>query len=550
MNESVLREVFRRTETRGPTRGPLFASALMLTLCLMAIGGCGRQLDPLQKAFDAVGGREALLELRGFAYESAGERFEAGQSLNPEADPIRASSFDLSLLYDVENNRLSFDWRRQIFDPLRGARAYKDIIAGDLGYQTGNDSVFNPPDASTDRALASDRIAAWRQEVRLVNPLVYLRTAAMNESAVTVKADVEHDGRGHHVIEVADPTHPVELIVDAESGRVSMLRTLQNDHIWGDVVTEVSFGDWSSPEGSSLEFPYRVELVVAGNTIHTENRTDVVVNPTFAAEDFALPEEPRTQIDAAAARRGALTAQYHTRWHALGIPADEDQTFVTATTTLGDAEIQYLTGGTHNSLAIKLGDGIVVLEPPLNEARSKAVLAKVDELWPGVPITHLILTHHHYDHMGGIRTYAARGATIVTSALNSAYVEAGLTSPHTLVPDELAGVENPEWRIETVAPDGEFSLEAAGLTVLARHVPTVHNEDMLVVYMPESRLLFVSDIYFPAAFPTGQPLPDPFGVWSQGLRERLPAFEWQVEWIVAGHGGIDSIADFHSHFDG
>ena len=550
MRKSESSEVSRRTETRGPTRGPLFASALMLTLCLMAIGACGQQPDPLQKAFDAVGGRAALLELPGFAYESAGERFEAGQGLSPEADLIRSSSFDLSLLYDVENDRLSFDWRRQIVDPLRGGLAYKDIVDGDLGYQTGNDSVLNPPDASTDRALASERIAAWRQEVRLLNPLVYLSAAALNEGAAAVHDDVEHDGRSHHVIEVADPAHPVELIVDAESGRLSMLRTLQNDHIWGDVVTEVSYGGWSLPEGSNLEFPHRVELAVAGDTIHTEQRTDVVINPEFAAEDFALPEEPRTQVDAAAARRGALTAQYHTRWHAIGVPADEDQTFATAMAVVGNPEIQHLTGGTHNSLAIKLGDGIVVVEPPLNEARSQAVLAKVDELWPGVPVTHLILTHHHYDHMGGIRTYAARGATIVTSGLNSAYVEEALTSPHTLVPDELSGVENPEWRIETVAPDGEFSLETDGRTVVVRHVPTVHNEDMLVVYMPESRLLFVSDIYFPAVFPTGQPLPDPFGVWSQGLRERLPAFEWQVEWIVAGHGGIDSFADFRSHFDG
>jgi glyoxylase-like metal-dependent hydrolase (beta-lactamase superfamily II) len=297
-----------------------------------------------------------------------------------------------------------------------------------------------------------------------------------------------------------------------------------------------------------LQFPHRVELTVSGQTLHTESRTDVVVNPEFTADAFALPEEPSTQVNPEATRRGALTAQYHTRWHALGVPADEDQTFAAATAVAGDSEIQHLTGGTHHSLAIRLGDAVVVIEPPLNEARSKAVLAKLEELWPGIPVTHLILTHHHYDHMGGIRTYAARGATIVTSALNSAYVEKALNSPHTLVPDELAGVESPEWQIEAVAPDGEFNLEADGRTVMARHVPTVHNEDMLVVYLPESRVLFVSDIYFPAAFPTGEPLPEPFSDWSQGLRERLPTFAWEVEWIAGGHGGIDSIADFHSHF--
>ena len=237
------------------------------------------------------------------------------------------------------------------------------------------------------------------------------------------------------------------------------------------------------------------------------------------------------------------------RWHALGVPADQDQTSVTATAVASDPEIQHLTGGFHHSLAIKLGNDIVVVEPPLNEARSKAVLAKLEELWPGASISHLILTHHHYDHMGGIRTYAARGATIVTSALNSAHLERALTSPHTLQPDELAGVVSPEWEIAEVAPDGEFSLEAEGRAVKARHAPSIHNEDMLIVYLPEARLLFVSDIHQPALFPVGQPLPEPFHDWSEGLRQALASIQWEVEWIAGGHGGVDSIGDFHSHFD-
>ncbi|MEE9154966.1 MAG: MBL fold metallo-hydrolase [candidate division NC10 bacterium] len=550
MNESNLHQVFRRTGAQGLIRAPLFVSALMLTLCLTAIGGCTGRPDPLQKAFDAAGGQEALLELRDFGYESAGERFETGQGLNPEAGAIRSSSFDLSVLYDVENDRLSFDWRREIFHPARGALAYKDVIDGDLGHQTGNASVFNPPEAFTSRALPSEYNAAVRREFRLLNPLLYLRTAAMTEGAATIKADVEHDGRTYHVIEVADPSYPVKLIVDTESGRVVMLKTLQNDYIWGDVEIEVSYGDWSSPDGSPLLFPHRVDLALSGQTLLTESRTNLVVNPEFATDAFALPEEPRTQVDAAAAQRGALSAQYHTRWHALGIAADQDQTVVTAAAVAGDPEVQHLTGGTHHSLAIRLGDGIVVIEPPLNEVRSKAVLAKVEELWPGVPVTHLILTHHHFDHMGGIRTYAAAGATIVTSALNRAYVEAALSTPHTLVADELARVESPEWHIEAVAPDAEFSLEGGGRTVKARHIPTVHNEDMLVIYLPELRLIFESDIYvMPGGFPAHQPLPAPFAEWARGLRDGLAALDWEIEWIAGGHGGVAPFADLLSHFE-
>ena len=224
MNENHLYQVFGRIEARDLIRDPRFALALMLTLCLMVLGGCVQRPDPLEKAFDAVGGRDALLELRGFSYDSEGERFEPEQGPNPEADPIRASSFDLSLLCDVENDRLSLDWRRKIVDPLRGALAYEDVMEGDFGYQTGNDSVFNPPDASSDRALTSDRIAAVRREFRLLNPLLYLRAAASGEATATVKVDAEHDKRTHHVIEVADPVYRVELIVDTVSGRVSMLR--------------------------------------------------------------------------------------------------------------------------------------------------------------------------------------------------------------------------------------------------------------------------------------------------------------------------------------
>ena len=126
---------------------------------------------------------------------------------------------------------------------------------------------------------------------------------------------------------MSDEVLPVELFVDAASGRLSRLRTLQNDHIWGDVLTEVTYSDWSAPEGSGVMFPHRVEMAIAGKTLRTATRTDVVVNPDFPAEAFALPEEPRTEVDQAAAQRGGVSSQYVTRWNAIGLPfGDQDQT--------------------------------------------------------------------------------------------------------------------------------------------------------------------------------------------------------------------------------
>ena len=141
--------------------------------------------------------------------------------------------------------------------------------------------------------------------------------------------------------------------------------------------------------------PHHVELAVAGKTLRIDTRTNVVINPDFRADAFALPDEPRTEVDEAAAKRGGVSSQYVTRWHALGLPlGDQDQTLVAADAVTGDVDVQYLTGGTHHSLAIKLGEGIVVVDSPLNEARSRAVLDKLDEL---------IAIHFHY-----FGTYASR----------------------------------------------------------------------------------------------------------------------------------------------
>ncbi len=93
-----MRQELAKKQDGDLAHGSLGGLVLALTLCLMATGGCQPGADPLQEAFDAIGGQDALLELRGFSYGSSGERFEPAQGLNPAHDNIKASSFTLSLL--------------------------------------------------------------------------------------------------------------------------------------------------------------------------------------------------------------------------------------------------------------------------------------------------------------------------------------------------------------------------------------------------------------------------------------------------------------------
>jgi hypothetical protein len=66
---------------------------------------------------------------------------------------------------------------------------------------------------------------------------------------------------------------------------------------------------------------------------------------------------------------------------------------------------------THHSVAIEMRDHVVLVEAPLTEERSTAVVAKVKETIPNKPIRFVVNTHHHFDHSGGLRTLVEEGAT-------------------------------------------------------------------------------------------------------------------------------------------
>jgi hypothetical protein len=74
--------------------------------------------------------------------------------------------------------------------------------------------------------------------------------------------------------------------------------------------------------------------------------------------------------------------------------------------------VYLLRGATHNSVEFR--DYIAVVEAPLNEARSLAVIEEIVRLIPDKPSRYVVNTHQHFDHLGGLRTYMHIGATIVT----------------------------------------------------------------------------------------------------------------------------------------
>jgi glyoxylase-like metal-dependent hydrolase (beta-lactamase superfamily II) len=208
---------------------------------------------------------------------------------------------------------------------------------------------------------------------------------------------------------------------------------------------------------------------------------------------------------------------------------------VTVTATKLADGVFHLTGGTHHSLAVEMNDHIVLVDTPNNEQRGLAVLAKAKEVIPNKPVRFVVTSHHHWDHLSGLRAAIDEGATIVTSEMNKAFIERIAKTPHTIVPDRLA-TSKKAVKIQTVGAKGTLT---DGTRTIELHNLTnyLHAGDMLVVYLPKEKILAEPDAFTPpGAAPTAQ-LAAPAIPYAQALYENLMRLRLDVQTIAPFHGG-------------
>ena len=99
--------------------------------------------------------------------------------------------------------------------------------------------------------------------------------------------------------------------------------------------------------------------------------------------------------------------------------------------------VQHVVGGSANNLIVAMARASSIFDAPVNEGQSRWVIDAAKKKYPGKPISHLVLTHHHMDHTGGMRTYVAEGATVIVPAPTKAYFEQVAKAPHAVSPDAL-----------------------------------------------------------------------------------------------------------------
>jgi len=232
----------------------------------------------------------------------------------------------------------------------------------------------------------------------------------------------------------------------------------------------------------------------------------------------------------------------------------------------------FVVGGGYQVMAVEFKDHIVLIEAPQNGIADMVTQAK--QAIPNKPITHVVLTHNHWDHAGGLRTVLAEGpnpVTLVTNEMNKAAFEKWFSNPRTLqattpapgaaaAPEPAPAAGGRGGGAPAPWPD---ALQQSGKKVKFQYVKdklvlkddtrtieiypikgALHGEDMVVVYFPKEKVIYESDAYNPGA-PNAVTTGTGQLAFQKLLASELDRLKLDYTTIVSGHapgggGGRDA----------
>lgn len=183
--------------------------------------------------------------------------------------------------------------------------------------------------------------------------------------------------------------------------------------------------------------------------------------------------------------------------------------------------------------------GVVVIDALGSPALAVRLLAEIRKVTEQ-PVTHVIVTHYHADHVYGLQTFKAAGARILAHVAAREHLgsETALKrlqdSRQTLAPwvdDKTVLVPADQWL------DGPTTLIVGGVRFDIQPVGPAHTAEDLVVYLPQDKVLLAGDLFFRRRIPfVGQA---DSGHWIAAL-DALLGFDAAV--VVPGHGPLSTAA--------
>ena len=458
-------------------------------------------LDTVNRAIDAMGGYR-LANIRGVTIRGQNRQFEPQQSRVPDEDTIPGGASTFVATHDLINGRARIEWERSLLTPVARVYRYSEVVTPEGGYVSGIDSSgrvkqsrdSNPPQ----HAMSGQRLAVMLRELQRGSPQLLI---AMRADPRSIKVLPDEIAGGKRLTAVGYETGKRRFVVmfDPSTGLPARIRTIDTDQAWGDCNFDLILSDWREVGGAKFSFHqlYTVnERLVLHQTID-----EITLNPPIAKDLFELPASLRATAQPPATHDVEFQWVFR-RMLAGGLLDSNELGYDPRAGGLRLVEIapgiSQVVGGNPNNLVVEMKDYLVVFDAPTNETHTAATLAVTRAKYPAKPVKVLVLTHHHMDHASGARGYAAAGARIIVGAGGGAFMRRMMASPHNVRKD--AAARKPR-AVDVIEVANKMVLSDGKRTIELYRIDNSHAEGMLIAYMPESKLGYVTDLWGPGRDP-------------------------------------------------
>ena len=389
--------------------------------------------------------------------EGSGVNPNVGQNPLPESPLLNWNVPEFKRSLDLANGRMRVEQHR--------VAAFDFALATDVHQNMGFDGglAFNVnTDGTAQRA--GDAVAADRRIEMLGNPVTVVR-AALDPAAKLSNLRKKSGEQKIDIITAAGDK--LTLAVNAKTGLPSSVSWMSSSENLGDVINTTSFSNYEAVDGLKLPKRYLTGIDFR-NWVTSDIRVSKNVSWMGTISDLAAPASVKAS------------------------PAPPPQPVSVDAQEVGKG-IWWLAGnGNARSILFEFDDHLTLFEAPTSEARSKAVIDKARSIVPNKPLTEVIVSHHHFDHTGGLRTAVAEGLVVISHKGNEGIFKEVTSRKATLKPDLLTASGK---TLKFRGVDDTLVLKDKSMEVVIYHVKdNTHSPLLLMAYVPRDKILVQGDL--------------------------------------------------------
>jgi glyoxylase-like metal-dependent hydrolase (beta-lactamase superfamily II) len=142
----------------------------------------------------------------------------------------------------------------------------------------------------------------------------------------------------------------------------------------------------------------------------------------------------------------------------------------------------WISAGGYDTMFLVTGQGVIAVDAPPS---MRGVLLSAIESVTAEPVTHVIYSHSHFDHIGAADIYPPNAIRIA----------------HQSTADKLQAYRDPRRPSPTITFDQEYVLELGNCRVELRYNGNIHQPGNIFIYEPRQKVLMLVDVIFPGWVP-------------------------------------------------